>query len=233
MNPSEKGREIHARAEQAREKGEFLEALKFTDEAMAAYVEDGDILGFTEVLQSRALTARHLADKTGSDLWLRYALHVAMAGVEAAEKSGDKSAVIIPYHTVGKTYESLEEYDEAVKWHQKAVDHVGQLPSLHNREGFKAEMMGHLYFCQMMTGDAGAYEKLGVAIEMLKKSDESKYNKEVWLSGMYMSAAQGLVSLGRKEEASEQMNKAKQIIDSNPDLTLRKQQWERLEKELR
>jgi len=232
MNTSEKGRGLHAQAETAREGGDFLEALRFTDEAMIAYVEDGDVLGFAEVLQSRVLVARHLAGKTGSDLWLRYAVHAAMAGVEAAEKGGDETAVIVPYHTVGKTYESLGEYDEAIRWHQRAVDGRESLPARHNREGFKAEMMGHLYFCQMMTGDEGGYEKLKEAMKMLEASDEAQYNRDVWLSGMHMSAAQGLAKLGKRDQAMEHMAEAKEIIDSNPELSLRKEQWDKLRQEL-
>lgn len=232
MNTSERGRRIHGQAEEAREKGDFVEALRFTDEAMAAYIEDGDVLGFAEVLQSRVLTARHLADKTGSELWLRYAVHAATAGVEAAERSGDNSAVVLPCHTVGKVYESLGEYAEALKWHERAVESKDDLPERHNRDGFKAEMMAHLSFCQMMTGDEGGYERLLEAINLLEASDELKYNKDVWLSGMHMSAAEALVKLGRKEEAESHMSKAEEIIKANPELVLRKEQWERLRERL-
>ena len=232
MSTSGQGRRIHGQAEEAREKGDFVEALKFTDEAMAEYVEDGDILGFAEVLQSRVLTARHLADKTGSELWLRYAVHAAMAGVEAAERSGDKSSVVLPCHTVGKTYESLGEYEEALSWHERAVESKDDLPERHNRDGFKAEMMAHLSFCQMMTGDESGYERLLEAISLLETSDEVRYNKDVWLSGMHMSAAEALVKLGRKDEAELHMGKADEIIKANPELVLRKEQWKRLRERL-
>ena len=232
MNTSEQGRGIHGQAEDARERGDFIDALKFTDEAMASYIEDGDVLGFAEVLQSRVLTARHLADKTGSELWLRYAVHAAMAGVEAAEMSGDKSAVVLPCHTVGKAYESLGEYGEALKWHKRAVESRDDLPERHNRDGFKAEMMAHLSFCQMMTGDEGGYERLLEAINLLAANDELKYNKEVWLSGMHMSAAEALVKLGRRDEAELHMSKAGEIIEANPELVLRKEQWKRLQERL-
>src|SRR5258708_11979925 len=49
-------RKIHGLSEQAREQGKTLTALKLNDEAMVAYQEEGDILGFTENLASRVLS---------------------------------------------------------------------------------------------------------------------------------------------------------------------------------
>ena len=228
-----KRRDIHGKEEQAREKGEFLEALRLAAEALIAYQEEGDYLGFAEVLQSQMLTLRHLYEKTGFRPYLNYALNSAKAAVEIAEEKGDKSGLVMPYHGIGKTYETMGNYEEAVKWHEKAAAVVDQLPSMHNREGYKAEIVGHLYSARLMTGDRSAYDRFLEQIERLKNSDESKFNKDAWLSGMYMSAAEGLYKLGEKEKAEVHMTQAKEIIDGNPELKLRREQWEKLARSFR
>ncbi len=225
-------REVHSRAEQAREKGEFGEALQEVVKALMEYAEENDILGFAEALQSQTLTLRHLYEKTGFLPYLQYAVHCAIAGAEAAEKSGDPSATVLPFHTVGKTYETLGEYEQARAWHQKAVNSIEVLPERHNRPGYKAEIKGHLHFTQLMSGDDNGYQMLLEDIQSLEESDELKYNKDVWLSGMHMSAAQGLKNLGRTDEALDHLQKASEIIKANPELKLRATQLEKLRVEL-
>ena len=53
--PESEGRRIHGLAEQARESGQPLDALKHTDEALLAYQAAGDKLGMAEVLSSRSI----------------------------------------------------------------------------------------------------------------------------------------------------------------------------------
>jgi tetratricopeptide (TPR) repeat protein len=226
------GKELHSQAEQAREKGDFAQAMTLISQVLIAYAEEKNEPGFAEALASQTLTLRHLWEKTGFGPYLRLALHSSLAGVEALEQAGDKAALVIPYHTVGKVYEALGEHDQAVSWHQKAVDIVDQLPAQHNRPGYKAEIVGHLQTTQLMTGDEAAYPKLLETIKTLESSDEMAYNKDVWLSGMHMAAAEGLAKLNKVSEAKEHLDKAEAIVKANPDLKLRASQLEKLKTKL-
>src|SRR5687767_12999022 len=98
-------KELHSQAEQSREKGEFVEALKFTDEATVAYQQEGNASGFAEMQASRFLTLRHLYEKTGDRKFLILAKHAAEAGVEIAEEAEDARALALPYSNLAKALE--------------------------------------------------------------------------------------------------------------------------------
>lgn len=222
------GRRIHGLAEQARERGEFLEALKLTDEAMIAYQSAGDSLGFAEIQSSRFLTLRHLYEKTNDCNYLVLAKHAAMSSVEIAENSGQKDALAIPYFNLAKAQETLGELQAAVVSYQKAVQFMQENPPIsHNRPGVLADFKCHLHNCEYKAGDKSALERILSALADLEASDEPKYNKDVWMSGTYMRLAENL-RVDNLAKAQEYFQKAKEIIDANPELTLRKEQWSKL-----
>jgi hypothetical protein len=82
--------------------------------------------------------------------------------------------------------------------------------------------------CAYQNGDKSALERAESALHELENADEQKYEKDVWMSGGYMKIAEAIYpdDAGR---AKEYLSKAKQIIDENPDLKLRKLQLEKLE----
>jgi len=76
----------------------------------------------------------------------------------------------------------------------------------------------------------GEKEALGdilAAISELEATNEPKFNKDVWMSGGYMRLAE-LLKDEDLAKAQEYLQKAKEIIDANPELVLRKGQWEKL-----
>jgi len=103
---SKKGREIHAKAEQAREAEQnFIKSIKLVDEAIIAYQKDKDYRGLSEVLQSRSSAFKHLYQKTGDEVYLTLAKHDSLAGIEIAESLKDTSALAMVYRGLGKIYE--------------------------------------------------------------------------------------------------------------------------------
>ncbi len=222
-------RTIHARAEEAREKEHFLDALKLTDEATIAYQKEGDMLGLSEVQSSRVLTLRHLAEQTGDGNYLVLAKYAALSSVEIAEKSGDKKALAIPYLNLGKVHESLGEIEQAVEAYKKAVENMKvNPPGQHNRSSVLQEMIIHLSVAEYKAGDKPALQRAEEALSALIASDEpNKYNKDVWVSGGYMGIAE-ILKDDSPEKAKQSLQKAKEIIDANPELTLRKKQFDKL-----
>lgn len=221
-------REIHGQAAHAREAGQHLEALKLSDEAMLAYQRDNDILGLSEILTDRSLVYRHLADETEDENFLIIAKHEMIASIEIAEKSGNKQALALPYFNLAKVHESLNELDDAKNYYQKAVENmINNPPDQHNHPAVLADMIVHLATCEYRVGDTGGLERALTAIDELEKSEEVKYNKDVWLSGAHMRIAE-MLKEEDLEKAKEYLQKAKEIIDANPDLKIRKQQWEKL-----
>lgn len=229
---SEKGRQLHKQANIAMEEGDFLAALKFTDEALAVYVEEGDIFGAAEVLALQVLTFRHLWEKSGKKEFLDLAEVSATKSVRMAEKSGKPEAVAVPLHTLGKVCEDLGQWPEAAEAQQKALDIMTRTPpERHNRPAFLAEIRTHLYADQYRAGDKGALFGLNEAIAALEAdSTEPRYNRDVWLSGGYINKAK-ILKTDDPAEARGALDEARKIIEANPELKLRKEQWEKLAKD--
>ena len=227
IQPSE-GRRIHALAEQAREKGDFLAALKHTDEAMMTYQAKGDRLGFAEVLSSRFLTLRHLFEQTGDRLFLITAKHTVMASVDIAKESGDKKALAIPLFNLAKAQETLGELPHAVASYREAVDSLSNNPSEHhNNPAVLADFTIHLTTCEYKAGDKTALPKAESALSKFEAAaGVDEYTKDVWVSGGYMRFAE-MLREDDPEKARTALQKAKDIIDAKK-LTLRAKQWEKL-----
>ncbi len=223
-----KARQIHKQAEQARENGDFVEALKLTDEAMVAYQESGDTSGLAEVQSSRFLTLRHLYEQTNDKNYLTLAKYTVQAAIEIAQKSDNKKALAIPLFNLAKAQEILGELSSACVSYQAALDNITtNPPEEHARPAVVADFKIHLYTCQYLSGEKSALEKAEQALSELAAADEAKYNKDVWLSGAHMRIVE-MLHADNPEKAREHLQKAKEIIDSNPDLKLRLKQWEKL-----
>lgn len=217
------GRKLHGLAEQARERGDFPEALKLSDEAMVAYQKEGDTLGFAEVQASRFLTLRHLFETTGERNYLILAKHSAQASVEIAEASGDKTALSLPYFNLAKSQETLRELSEAVVSYQKAVENMTA-----ERPAMVADMKVHLSTCEYKAGDKQALDSAEQALADLENHpDIEDYNQHVWVSGNHMRIAE-MLREDNPERAKEHLQKAKEIIDSDERLKLRLDQWKKL-----
>ncbi len=226
------GQTNHGLSEQAREQGNFVEALKFSDEALVGYAEANDWFGFCDILSSRVLTLRHLFEKTGKREYLVVAKHTAMAAVEIAENSGDPSIAMMPYSKMGRVQHDLGELRDSAASYEKAVNLMIQNPPKeHNRPSVLADLKIHMEVVKYKTGDKDALSRLETALTELEAADEEKYNKDTWMSGAHMRMAEILKS-DNPQKAKEHLSKAKQIIDANPELKLRSEQWEKLAKSL-
>ncbi len=231
MTDSRTAREIHGLANQARESGDFLKALRLHGESMIAFQQERVPGGFAEALSAMFLTLRHLYEQTGDKNYLILAKHVAEASVEVAEGTNKPEDLPIPYFNLAKAQETLGELAEAVEFYQKAVNLIeSHPPETHNRTGIKADMKGHLYTAQYKNGDRAALAKAEQSLKDLTESDEkeiARYNYDVWMSGGYMRLAEA-VNPDDPQKAQEHLAKARHIIESNAELTLRKNQLDKL-----
>lgn len=230
MKNSEKGRRIHALAEEARERGDFQKALEYTDQATLVYQRDGDYVGLSEVQSSRQSTFKHLYRQTGDPSFLVLEEHAARAAVAIAEKSGIPEALGIPYHNLGKYYLEAKRFGEATKAFRSAVDSLIEYPSnSHSRPSVIADIKGHMYTALFFTGNKSALEKAIAELETLKKADEpSTYSKNAWISGAHLRIAV-MAAQDNPTLAKEHIQQAKSIINSDERQILRKQQLKRVE----
>lgn len=223
-----KGRKIHGQGEQTREKGEFLEALKLYQEALVLYQQENDQLGFSETFGSLFLTFRHLYEKTHFEGYLVVARHMAMTAVELAEKSKIKEALALPYFNLAKAHVALNETDEAIIYYEKSLNSFkSNPPSMHNRPSILADMENHLAIAQYKNGDESALERANISLQNLINSEEQKSVKDIWVSGAYMRMAEA-VAKNDPEKAKNYLKRAEEIVNTNPELMLRKNQLNRL-----
>lgn len=241
-----RGRQLHGLAAQARERGDSLESLKLNDEALLAYQAEGDKLGFAEVLADRVIVLGHLCDKTNDRNFLILAKNTARASVEIAEESRNKTAFAIPYFNLAKTQVALGEYKNAMESYQKAVDNIiNNPPQSNNRASIVADFKAHMETTAYKAGDKSALERAERALGDLEQipvvndtdyeakdkqlafNEEVSYNKNVWLSGTHMRIAE-MLKEDNPSKAKEHLAKAKEIIDSDERLKIRKSQWKKL-----
>lgn len=222
------GRRLLGLANEAREKDHFFESLDLNDKALIAFDEENDDAGYAEALACRSITLRVYANLHESERILISAKYEMMGSVAIARECGDPTALALPLYNLAQLHEDLREYQDAVKVYAEAVQAMEQNPpATHNRPSVLANMKVHMTTCEYKAGDTSALERMSQALVDLESSDEqNKYNKDVWLSGAHMRIAEAL-RIDDQEKAREHLQKAKDIIDANPELTLRKKQWEK------
>lgn len=122
-----------------------------------------------------------------------------------------------------------EKVPDAVATYKEAIDAmINNPPENHNRPSFLANMQVHMATCEYKAGDKEALGRATQALRELEAAEEpSQHNKDVWVSGGYMRLADALRN-DNPVQAKQYLEKTKLIIDANPELKLRKQQWEKL-----
>jgi len=225
------GKKLSALAETSREQGNPLEALKYTDEALLAYQTAGNRLGMAEVLSSRSITFRHLWQKTEDRSYLMIAKANQTSAVAIARESDDAKALAIPLFQLANVQEALGELPEAVASYQEALTNiVNNPPETHNRPAVVADFKVHLATCEYKAGDKTALSRAETALFELEEAEEpDTYAKDVWVAGGYMRLAE-ILKTDDTEKARTYLEKAKDVIDANPKLTIRKQQFDKLAK---
>lgn len=222
-------RDVHAKADHAREDGFFLKSLQLIDEATILYSAEKDQVGFAEIQGSRFLTLRHLAEQTGDISYMILAKHAAMSAAELADHSGNDFSIALPYFNLAKAEESLSDFPRAIEHYKKAINAQENTPHKnHARPAVLNDMKLHLAVCEYENGRKESLSDAEEAIKLLEEDrNEGDYTRDVWASGGHLKIA-ALLRSENREKATHYLQKAKEIIDANPDLKLRKLQWEKL-----
>ncbi len=230
--PGSKGRKLHAKSLEFRERKKFLESLQLDYEALREYANDKDSLSFAELLTMHAKTLIHEYNYTGFRPYLLLAKHVAMAAVDVSEESNNVSETVLPYFTLGEVSSEAGDLDLAVDSYRKAVDRLqSNPPERHDRKSVLANFKIHLTTSEYENGDKSALGRAEKAIEDLENSDDaSEFELHVWLSGAHMRMAK-MLKEDDPRKAKTHLMKAKEIIDSDSALEIRKDQWEKLAKD--
>lgn len=229
---SENGRQLHNQSSELLEGGDFLGALVKTDEAMVSYQEDGDDAGFSEILAMKVLILNNYYDKTEYRGYLYMAKHTALLSLDLAVQSTMPEQIALAHGAVGRVMDRLEEYESASEHFGVAAKLLSENPSDHSKKSVIADFKNHQASSKLLAGDLDAENEALTTIEELKATtDATPHEKGVWLSGAYMRLAHGVCKVN-KVKANEYLTKAEEIINSDPGLSVRKEQIEIMRKRL-
>lgn len=217
------GNELHIKAEQARENGDFLESLVLCDEATVEYVKEGNTQKLAEVQASRALSFRHLAAQTENKNFLILAKYAAKAGIKIIGKSDNKNGIALPLYTLAKVLIDLEKFDKAQEKIKEALEAGDETIN----QATIAEMKTRLAALEYRLGVDGAESAFSSALSELESEDIDEYTKKVWISGAYLHMAEA--KLARQENADELLAKAAEIINTDDRLKIRHDQLTKLQ----
>jgi tetratricopeptide (TPR) repeat protein len=224
----------HAESVSSREeKQDYATSLAQNTKALLAYDKAGDTAGFAEGLANMAITFGIVGENNSSDRLRHLARALAAESVDQARSTGDESAEMLPLYQLSKADAHLGKFTEAVQSCSQAVRIMRQSPpERHSSKGLLAEMEARLATFEYRTGDMDALTRAEEAIAHIKTADDvPPYEKDVWASGGWMHLAEAVAD-NDPTKAGIYMEDAKKIIDANPDLTIRKTQWNALSEKL-
>lgn len=222
-------RDIHGQVEHLRESGEFLKALQLSEEVFSEYQKNNDAFGMGDILASRSITLRLLWEDTQDSVFLVRAKHECFAAVEITSQSEEKSDQFMPLFRLAQVQEELGENLDACQSYKLAIEiFQNNPPKEHNRPAVLNDMKVRYSVCGYKTGNTEALsDALGALHALELDEQEPAYNKHVWISGGHMKIAEVLKEHDL-QEARNHLQKAKDIIDADPDLAIRKKQWQKL-----
>jgi len=137
---------------------------------------------------------------------------------------------------LAKAQQEFGEQKEAVESFRKALENLVKNPPAEHmadkRPAMVADFKNRLAVAEYKNGDKFALIRAEQAAEELEKNpDISDYNQNVWLSGAHMRIAE-MLKKDNPDKAKKHLAEAKKIIDSDPRLTLRLAQWQKLAQEI-
>ena len=221
------GLKFHELAEEAREKDNHLEALKFIEEAIFNYQKEKDHPSLVKAIQSRFLIYRHLFFLTKDQSYAILAQKDSEASLSIAEKYNLTEIIGSSYFNLGKTAMLFKSYKEAIKQYELAIE------KYHGTNTEKGDYYYHLgeAFFKDNQKEKGKETILKGLKQIEDYADEvDPFLVHVWSSGCHIYLAK-LLKEDNPQEAKESFDKAKAIIDSDDKLIIRKRQIKELAKD--
>ncbi|MBU0978268.1 hypothetical protein KKF92_00345 [Patescibacteria group bacterium] len=228
------GREVHHLVESARESGDLLSSLELAMRTLLVYAKEDDQLGFAEVLDSIFLALKYLYQQQKFKPYWILAGAIARSSVEIARQSGINTALALPQFNLAKYLEELGELGRAKEMYQKAIHSMKQFPPKeHDRPAVLTQMKLRLALCELTLGEAEALENVKklLAELALDTGVDADYNCKVWISGGYLRLVQYFKDTD-SNLVHKYLQQAKQVIESDQRLLLRRQQLDEVSHEL-
>jgi TolA-binding protein len=218
--------ESHHAAERLREGGHFLAALKLYEEVIIGYEKEKNYQRIADAVQGKFLTYKHLFWDSKDRIYAHLARACAKACMDIAKEYDLPMAFY--YFSLGESHMLFNEYKEAKDAYRLSLDAYGDGPHIGN-------IRYHLGEARYRVGETeeGLQDILQGKREIEDKAGElGSFMKHVWPSGVHLRLAD-LLRDNNPQESRSQLAQARQIIEKDSRLTLRKRQLETLSRALK
>ena len=215
---------IHQKAEKLREEEKFDEALKLYDRVIWGYGKEKNMAGVAEALQGKVLTYKHKYARKRNEQYLKMAKGCAKSSLEIIDKYKIKDMYASGYFRMGEVCRLSNDYNEAVKNFDKAYKLAGK-----NKE--RGDYLYHLGEAVCKNGKKILGKRKIIEGMKLIEKDKSRLDSfiyNVWLSGANLRLGQIFIEEKNEKEANKYINRAKEIIDIDERLVIRKKQLEEI-----
>lgn len=188
-----------------------------------------DYSGIVGALQNRVLTNKHLFWRTHDQIFAIQARADAQVSLEVAELHNLNERLGSCYFRLGEIAMLFEQYNQAVENYQQA---------LNNFSGTNCERGDYRYHLGESLYRSGKKEEgKKTMMQGLKEIQDNAgevdpFLVHVWESGCYLRLAE-LLKSDKLTEARDYLERARQIIENDHQLVIRKAQLEKLEAELK
>jgi tetratricopeptide (TPR) repeat protein len=214
---------LHQKAEKLREQDKHLQALKISDKAFIAYQKEKNYLGLCSLLQSRVLIYKHL-----------FLITQDLCFVVLAQKEAESSLLICQenkldilytcYFRLGEIFMLFKDYKNAILNYQKAL---ALYPKINSEKGDYQYHLGEALYKNgdKKSGLKSILEGLKIIRENSLKTDS--FLIHVWESGCLLKLTE-LLYKDNLSESQKYFQQAKEIINSDKKLIIRKRQLKEL-----
>lgn len=221
---------LHQQASAQREQGQTSEALQTYAAAMTEYTAAQNLEGVVRVLLEQDLCWKHFYQTDMENtLYLQHRTMACSLADAIREQQPLPFALqsLIAFH-MAQLSEDAGDLESAQSEYLQALLHAKV------NEPQRANILLHLAPVEWALEEHGrSRQTWQQGMELLERTngDLELYTHQVWLSGAHLRWAEA-VAEDDLNEAKKHLQLAHEIIDSNPNLVLRRQQWERLNEEL-
>lgn len=219
---------LHQQAATQRESGDSEAALKMYEQVLALYQSDHNWEGIAQIWLEKAIVFLHLFDQTESKDFLSSAL-LALREADMVIQEHDLSDDLVALWALGSgnALTRKKEWILARKHYLLALEKTSA-----NILG-QANIQAHEAFSAAKSGDISALDRLENSISALEqklteKSEIDEHTRRTWLSGALLKKAELLME-SSSPAATETLARARDVIVSEPVLSIRLKQLERLE----
>ncbi len=174
-----------------------------------------------------SLTYKHLYLIHQKPTYLTLALGAINTGLDIAEKLEAQDNLATGYHLKAEMLLEQGKTEQAIDFFSKTLEFYSEKDALRGR------YLYHLGEAQYQAGQKKeGKSNLSNGLEMIQKNQEkfNQYTLDVWETGALMSLAECLQE-DEPAEAEEYLNQAGEIIEKNPDLQIRKREYQKLKQQ--